>query len=63
MKEFNDKNTKDLKQDEWYIVKCPMFCESRHEIAKWEFNNFVSQANGDFINQYVSHFKLLKEEQ
>lgn len=63
MKEFNDKNTKELQQDEWYMVKCPLFCESQYEIARWEFTNFVSQANGDFINQYVTHFKLLEEEQ
>lgn len=61
MKKFNKDNTSELIRDEWYLVKCPLFSESKYEVAVWEFEKFRSQANGDFINDYVTHFELLKQ--
>lgn len=37
----------------WFIVHVPGFCESEFEIAELQGTNFVSQANGEYLNQYI----------
>lgn len=61
MTTFDPTKTKLLHKEEWYLVKCSRFSESGYEIAQWDGEGFISQANNDEISDFVEGYKLLKQ--
>lgn len=57
MLDNTEENRENLQAGDYFIVTTPHFCESGYEIAEWNGKNFVSQGNGDNIDQYVKSFQ------
>jgi hypothetical protein len=60
MQKFYIENKKKLEPGTWFLVKCPEFCQSKFEVAYWDGDCFVSQANGEDITETVIEYTDLE---
>lgn len=55
-------NDSPMPEDGFYLVRCPNYCESGYQIAKWDNNLFSWSIEGDeAVDGFVTHYQSLPE--